>query len=89
LLRPEAVRLLFVPGVLLAVATLVCAYLYVFEQDWLLTLIHGDYLGFAYTAWLGVVFLLLCDIALNRGRITVQILNVAAGGLFRFRDLQV
>ena len=32
--------------------------MYVFEQNWLLTIIHGDYLGLAYAAWLGVVFLL-------------------------------
>lgn len=89
LLKPEALRQLFVPGVLLTVATFVCAYLYVFEQDWLLTLIHGDYLGFAYTAYLGVVFLFLCDIALNRGRVTVQLMNVLAGGFFGIRDLRV
>ena len=69
-LRPGAVRELFVPGVLLAVSTLLCAYLYVFEQNWLLTLINGSYLGWAYAAWLGVVFLLLCDVWMNRARVT-------------------
>jgi hypothetical protein len=80
-LRPDEVTQLFVPGVLLTVATLACAYAYVFEQNWLLTLIHGDYLGFAYTAYLGVVFLFLCDIALNRGRITAHVARALALGI--------
>ena len=74
-LKPGAVRHLFVPGLLLAASTLVCSWFYVFEQDWLMTIIHSDYLGFAYLAWLGVAFLFLCDIALNRGRVTTHIVN--------------
>lgn len=74
-LKPRALSHLFVPGALLAVSTLVCSYFYVFEQDWLLTIVQGSYLGFAYLAWLGVVTLFLCDIALNRGRVTTKILN--------------
>jgi len=78
LLKSEHTRALFVPGVLLAVSTLLCAWLYVFEQNWLLTIIHGDYLGFAYAAWLGGVFLLLCDVWLNRARITLRIVESIA-----------
>ena len=74
-LKPQAMMHLFLPGVLLAVSTLVCSYFYIFEQNWLLTIIHSSYLGFAYLAWLGVVFLFLCDIVFNRGRITTEILN--------------
>ena len=74
-LKPQAITHLFLPGVLLAVSTLVCSYFYVFEQNWLLTIIHSSYLGFAYLAWLGVVFLFLCDIVFNRGRITTEIVN--------------
>ncbi|MCH9696119.1 MAG: hypothetical protein K0U72_16505 [Gammaproteobacteria bacterium] len=74
-LKLAAITHLFLPGVLLAISTLVCSYFYVFEQNWLLTIIHNSYLGFAYLAWLGVVFLFLCDIIFNRGRITTEILN--------------
>ena len=74
-LKPQAITHLFLPGVLLAVSTLICSYFYIFEQNWLLTIIHNSYLGFAYLAWLGVVFLILCDIIFNRGRITTEILN--------------
>jgi len=75
LLKPQAVRHLFVPGLLLVVATLVCAYGYIFEQNWLLTVIYGSYVGYAYAAYLGVVFLLLCEIVLNRGRVTTRLVN--------------
>jgi hypothetical protein len=79
--KPGAARHLLFPGVLLLIATLFCAYLYVFSQNWLLTMIHGDYLGWAYAAWLGVVFLFLCDIAVNRGRVTTGIGNTISGAL--------
>jgi hypothetical protein len=75
LLKPDAVRHLVAPGILLCVATLLCAYLYVFEQNWLLTIIYGSYLGLGYAAYLGLVFLFLCDIALNRGRVTTRLVN--------------
>jgi len=69
-LRPEFIKQLLVPGLLLLAATLYCAYCYVFQQNWLLTIIYSDYLGFAYLAYLGVFFLFLCDVVLNYGRVT-------------------
>lgn len=84
-LKPQAVTHLFLPGMLLVVSTLICSYFYVFEQNWLLTIIHSSYLGFAYLVWLGIVFLFLCDIVFNRGRITTRILNAifnAVGSVF-------
>lgn len=74
-LKPQAIVHLFLPGVLLAVSTLVCSYFYLFEQNWLLTIINNSYLGFAYLAWLGIVFLFLCDVVFNRARVTTEILN--------------
>ena len=74
-LKPQAITHLFLPGLLLALSTLVCSFFYVFEQNWLLTIIRGDYVGFAYIAWLAVVFGFLLDIAFNRARVTTQILN--------------
>lgn len=76
-LKPNAIVHLFLPGVLLAASTLVCSYFYIFEQNWLLTIIHSEYLGFAYLGWLGFVFLIFCDIVLNRARITTEIINRA------------
>lgn len=74
-MKPRAFTHLFLPGVLLAISTLIYSYIYIFEQNWLLTIIQGSYFGFAYLAWLGIVFLFLCDIVFNRARITTEILN--------------
>lgn len=74
-LKPQAIGHLFLPATLLAVATVICSYLYIFNQDWLLTIIYSNYWGFAYLAYVGVVFLFLCDIVFNKGRITTEILN--------------
>jgi len=79
--KPGAAKHLLVPGVLLLCATILCVCLYVFSQNWLLTIIHGDYVGFAYVGWLGAAFLLLLDIALNRGRVTAEIANGISGAL--------
>lgn len=79
--KPGASRHLMVPGGLLLCATLFCAWMYLFQQHWLLTLIHGDYVGWAYAGYLGLVFLLLCDIALNRGRVTCRLANGAVDAL--------
>jgi hypothetical protein len=73
--KPGAARHLFVPGLLLAVATVFCTWLYVFEQNWLLTIVEGSYMGWAYAGWLGVAYLFLCDIALNRGLVTTSLVN--------------
>ena len=73
--KPAASRHLLFPGALLVLATLFCAWLYVFSQNWLLTIIHGSYVGYAYAGYLGIVFLFVCDIALNRGRVTTIIVN--------------
>lgn len=83
--KPAAARHLLFPGVLLLLATAFCAFLYVTSQDWLLTLIHGNYVGWAYAACLALVFGFLLDIALNRGRVTAHVGNGISsvfGGIF-------
>ena len=74
-LKPGAITHLFLPGALLFVATIVCSYFYVFQQNWLLTIIYSDYLGFMYMVYLILVFLFLCDIVFNKGRVTTNIIN--------------
>jgi len=73
--KPQAMRHLFVPGMLLVLSTLVCSYFYIFEQNWLLTIIYSDYIGFYYLFYLGAVFGFLCDIVFNRARVTTAIAN--------------
>ncbi len=74
-LKPQAITHLFLPGMLLVLSTVICSYFYIFEQNWLLTLIYNDFLGFMYVGYLAVVFGFLCDVVFNRGRITTEIMN--------------
>lgn len=74
-LRERAVAHLFLPGMLLLVATLISAYFYLFQQNWFFTIIYNDYVGFGYIAYLSLVFLFLCDVVFNRARITTEIIN--------------
>lgn len=73
--KPQACLQLFVPGILAATSAVVCSYFYIFQQNWLLTILFNDYLGFGYLAYLAVVFALLSDIILNRARATTKIVN--------------
>lgn len=67
----------FLPvGLVLLLSTLVTSYFYLFNQNWLQTIVFGDYVGFAYSAYLGFVFAALGDILLNRARVTTAVLDV-------------
>lgn len=75
----------FLPlGLVLLLATLVTSYFYLFNQNWLHTIVFGDYVGFAYAAYLVFVFACLGDIVLNRARVTVAALDGIFGGLLSF-----
>lgn len=74
-LKPRAIAHLFLPGVLLFTATMICSFFYVFEQNWLFTIIYNDYLGYGYLGYVGFVFLFLCDIVFNEAKITTEIIN--------------
>lgn len=83
--RPRAIDHLVFPGVLLGVAVVVSSYCYVFEQNWFFTILYSDYFGLGYLAFLTLVFGLLLDIFLNRGRVTTHLGNGvlhAAGSAF-------
>lgn len=72
--RSAAVHLLL-PASLLMLSTLIAGYLYVFEQNWLLTIIYGNYQAGFYLVWLALIFGLLMDIVMNAGRVVTTILN--------------
>lgn len=74
-LKPAARLHVAVPASLLTASTLICSYFYIIEQNWFLTIIHSDYLGFAYLGYLGFVAMFLADILFNHGRVTTQVLN--------------
>jgi uncharacterized membrane protein (GlpM family) len=74
-IRRRAGLQMVVPALVLLVAAAVVGASYLFAQDWLRTILFGDYVGLAYFAYLGVVVVFLADIALNRARVTSVLLN--------------
>ena len=85
LLRPRAGAHLLPIALVLFAAGLITAYLYLFGQDWLTTIVFGSYVGWAYVAYLAVVFAFLSDVVFNRGRVSVRLLRTftdGAGGSF-------
>lgn len=62
-------------AVVLLVAAAVTSYCYLFQQDWLHTILFNDYLGFAFVGYLVAVFGFLCDILFNRAKVTAELLN--------------
>lgn len=75
-LKPQAIKQLYIPGVLLFTSTLIATSIYIFGQDWFYTIIYNNYMGLAYLAYLGIVFSFLMDVALNQCRVTSYIFNL-------------
>lgn len=76
LLKPRADWHLLPAALVLLVAASVTAYLYLFNQNWLHTLVFSDYVGFGYVGYLAAAFAFLCDVLFNRGRVTAEVLNL-------------
>ena len=64
------------PALVLLLASTITGYLYLFNQNWLHTVIFGDYVGLAYVGYMSIVFAILCDVIFNRARVTSEILNL-------------
>ena len=60
---------------LTALSTLLTSYLYIFKQNWFFIIIYNDFVGYAYLAYLGVIFFFLWDILFNKARVTTEIVN--------------
>ncbi|WP_444926980.1 hypothetical protein ACJJI4_02835 [Microbulbifer sp. TRSA002] len=79
--KPKAIAHLFLPAVLLFVATIISSAIYTYGQDWFYTILYNDYMGFGYLAYISVIFGLLVDIALNKARVTTELINGIANTL--------
>lgn len=79
--RRANLHLLPSAGVLI-LAAMATAWLYLFEQDWLRSIVFNDFVGWGYLCYLVVASALLGDVMLNRARVTASCLNFAfqAGG---------
>lgn len=78
--RRAGVHLLPAAATLL-LATAVISYLYLFEQNWLHTVLFSNYLGWGFVAYLALLYAFLCDVLFNRARITCELLNATSSGL--------
>jgi len=81
LAKPKAIAHLFVPGVLLLTATILASAVYIFGQDWFYTILYNHYMGFGYLAYIAVIFGVLLDIALNKARVTTEVINGIANAV--------
>lgn len=75
LFKPKTVQHLFLPGLLLVTATALSSTIYIFGQDWFYTILYNDYMGFGYLLYIATIFGFFMDIALNKARITTEIIN--------------
>lgn len=81
LLKRQAGLHLLPSALVLLVAASITTYLYLFNQNWLHTLVFSDYVGFAYIGYLCGAFALLSDIIFNRARVTTEVLNFALNAI--------
>lgn len=79
--KPGYLRQLFVPGVLLVVATVFSSAFYIFGQNWFFTLLYNDYVGMGYAVWLVLIYGFLADILLFQARVTTTIVDGVLSGL--------
>jgi hypothetical protein len=75
----RAARHLLPISLALTAATVLAVVWYVFGQDWAMTIIFGDYWGWAYAALLSVLAVLMADIAANRAQVTSAVFNLIGG----------
>ncbi len=73
--RKKSAIQLFLPAVVLLGAVIITGGLYLFNQNWLHTIIFGQYVGLAYCMYLPGVALLLTDVAFNQAKVSTGILK--------------
>lgn len=56
LIQRIALFCLFIPASCLLISTAIVAYFYLFQQNWLNTILFSDYLGFGYVAFIFYIF---------------------------------
>jgi len=76
LVRRKATLQLALPALVLIGAVTLTGSLYLFNQNWLHTVVFGEYVGLAYVVYLIGVALLLADLVFNRARVTTRIVNL-------------
>ena len=75
--RKGAALQLLLPAVVLTGAVALTGSLYLFNQNWLHTVLYSQYLGLAYAAYLGLAAVFLADVVMNRARVTTKLVNAS------------
>jgi hypothetical protein len=75
--RRAAALQLALPAVVLLGAVSLVGTLYIFNHNWLHTVLYSQYVGLGYVAYLGVAGAFLSDVVFNRARVTTSIVNAA------------
>ena len=75
--RRRAGLQLLLPAAVLLGAAFVVGGLYLFGQDWVHTVVFGDYVGLGYFAYLAIAAVFLMDVVFNQGRVSTEIVNAA------------
>ena len=79
LLRREANRQLLAPAFVLLGSSFVVGYFHLFQQDWLTTVLFGNYVGMWYFGYLGILMAFFADIVLNKGRVAAVLMGSLGG----------
>ena len=77
LVRTRATLQLALLALVLLGTVAIATTVYVFCQNWLHTIVFGQYVGLAYTVYLAAPVFIMSDIAFNRARVTTQLVNCA------------
>jgi hypothetical protein len=73
----RAGRQLLVPASILLGAALLVGCTYVFNQDWLKTILLGDYVGLWYFSYLGLALAFMLDVVFNGARASLLLVEAA------------
>ena len=81
-LRRPAARLQLLPAAAtLLLATAAASGVYLFGQNWLHTIVFGDYVGWALLGYIALVYAWLCDLLFNRAQVTAHLLSSTGGSV--------
>jgi cation transport ATPase len=74
--KHKTLKALFIPAMLLLLATILSTLIYIFGQDWIYVLLYDNYMGFGYLIYVALIFFFLCDIAFFKATVTLFVLDI-------------
>lgn len=72
-MKPQSIKPLFVPSILMMLSSIALVYGYFFHQNWFFTLLFNDFMGVSFAIYTLIVVAFIGDITLNRARVTSKI----------------